>query len=91
MVFIDLRLNLEDYEKWRAGFDSRDSLRRENGSTGVNQIYRDVDNPNTVTLILEWEDMEKAKAFLDDPKLKQAMQAAGVIGAPVIRAVQARM
>jgi hypothetical protein len=91
MVYINLRLNLEDYEKWRAGFDANDSFRRAGGSTGINQIYRDVDNPNTVSLILEWESAEKAKTFLDNPALKQTMQKAGVIGAPVIRTVQSRI
>jgi hypothetical protein len=90
MVYIDLRLNLENYEKWRAGFDAKEAFRRAGGSTGVNQIYRDVDNPNTVTLILEWEGEEKAQAFLNDPMLKQIMQSLGVIGAPIIRAVQSR-
>jgi quinol monooxygenase YgiN len=88
MVYINLRLNVEDYGKWRAGFDANDSFRRAGGSTGVYQIYRDVDNPNTVSLILEWKDAGKAQAFLNDPMLKQVMQAAGVIGAPVLRAVQ---
>jgi hypothetical protein len=91
MVYINLRLNLENYEKWHAGFDANDSNRRAGGSTGVTQIYRDVDNPNSVSIILEWEDAAKAQAFLNDPKLKQVMQASGVIGAPVVRAVQSRM
>jgi len=91
MVYINLRMNLEDYGKWRAGFDANDANRRAGGSTGVYQIYRDVDNPNTVSVILEWQDAAKAQAFLNDPMLKQVMQAAGVIGAPVLRAVQSRM
>ena len=91
MVYINMRLNLESYDKWRAGFDANDSFRRASGSTGVNQVYRDVDNPNAVSLTLEWEDAGKAQAFLSDPKLKEVMQAAGVIGAPVIRAIQSRM
>jgi quinol monooxygenase YgiN len=91
MVYINLRMNLEDYEKWRAGFDANDSFRRASGSTGVNQIFRDVDNPNSVSVIIEWEDAVKAQAFLNNPKLKEIMQAAGVVGAPVLRAVQTRM
>jgi hypothetical protein len=91
MVYINLRLNLESYEKWRTGFDANDSFRRSSGSTGVNQVYRDVDNPNAVSLTLEWENAEKAQAFLNDPKLRQVMQEAGVIGAPVVRAVQSRI
>jgi quinol monooxygenase YgiN len=91
MVYINMRLNLESYDKWRAGFDANDAFRRTSGSTGVNQVFRDVDNPNAISLILEWEDAEKAQAFLNNPKLKDAMQAGGVVGAPVIRAIQMRM
>jgi len=91
MVYINLRLNLEEYELWRTAFNANEAFRRERGSTGVYQIYRDVDNPNLVSIILEWEDAEKALAFLNDPMLKQIMRAAGVIGTPVVRAVQSRM
>lgn len=91
MVYINLRLNLEDYDNWHAGFETNEPNRRAGGSTGVYQIYRDIDHPNSVSLILEWEDAAKAQAFLNDPMLKQIMQASGVVGAPVVREVQTRM
>jgi quinol monooxygenase YgiN len=87
MVYIHIRLNVEDYDKWRAGFDSRDDFRRERGHTGNFQIFRDLQNPNTVTEILEWENVEKAQAFLNDPMLQRAMQSLGVIGAPLVRTI----
>jgi hypothetical protein len=91
MVYINLRLNVQDYDQWRAGFDGKEDFRRERGHTGDKHIFRDVDNSNTVTLIMEWENAEKANAFLNDPMLKEVMQSLGVIGAPVIRAVLERM
>lgn len=90
MVYINLRLNVQDYNIWRAGFDSKESFRRERGHTGNFQIFRDLDHPNTVTEILEWENAEKAQAFLNDPMLKQAMQSLGVIGEPLIRTILER-
>lgn len=88
MVYINLHLNLENYEVWRTGFDSKEDFRRANGHTGNKHIFRDIDNPNTVTLVMEWENAEKAHTFLNDPMLKQVMQSIGVIGAPVVRVVQ---
>jgi hypothetical protein len=46
MVYIHLRLNVADYGRWRAGFDANESNRRSAGSTGVNQLYQDIENPN---------------------------------------------
>ena len=91
MVYVTLRINVEDYDKWRSGFDGREDFRRGHGHTGNKHIFRDVQNPNAITLIMEWENGEKAQAFLDDPMLKQVMQTIGVVGVPVVRAVQERV
>ena len=91
MVYINLRLNVQDYDQWRTGFDGKEDFRRQHGHTGNKHIFRDLDQPNTVTVIMEWENMEKAQAFLNDPMLKQVMQSLGVIGAPLIRTVLERM
>ena len=87
MVYINLRVNVADYNKWRTGFDANESSRRSAGSTGVNQFYRDVDIPNNVTLVLEWDEADKAKAFLNDPRTKASMDEAGVTGRPMVVAV----
>ena len=91
MVYINLRLNVADYEKWRLGFDDNESSRRSAGSTGLNQFYRDVENPNNVTLVLEWEEASKAQAFLNDPHTKASMDEAGVTGRPMVVAVQTKV
>jgi len=48
MVYIHLRVNVADYDTWRAGFDANESNRKSAGSTDVNQFYHDVDNPNNI-------------------------------------------
>ncbi len=88
MVYINLRVNVADYDKWRAGFDANESSRKAAGSTGLNQFYRDVDNPNNVTLVLEWDESDKAQAFLNDPRTKASMDEAGVTSRPMVVAVQ---
>jgi quinol monooxygenase YgiN len=90
MVYIIRRVNVADYDPWRADFDANESNRKSAGSTGVNQFYRDVENPNNVTLILEWDEADKAQAYLNDPNTKASMDAAGVTGRPMVVAVQTK-
>lgn len=91
MIYLNVRQNVTDYDQWRAAFDAHSSSRRAAGATGKRQIYRDVEDPNIVTLILEWDDAERAARFLEDPEMNEAMQKAGVVGAPVISTIQARI
>jgi len=87
MVYISMRYTVADYQTWRGVFDSNDGLRRAAGCTGVVQVYRDVSDPNTITVMMEWGNADTARKFLDDPALGERMKAAGVVGAPVFRAV----
>jgi hypothetical protein len=91
MVYLTVRHTAADYETWRSFFDKDEARRRAAGATGANQIFHDVDDPNTVTVILEWDNLEKARKFMDDPALREAMQKAGVIGMPAVRAIQSRV
>ena len=91
MVYLNVRHTVADYEKWRPIFDADEARRRTAGSKGVNQVYRDVSDPNTVTLVMEWDSAENALKFLDDPALGEVMQKAGVIGMPAVRAVLSRV
>ena len=90
MVHLHVRHTVADYEKWRTIFDEDEARRRAAGSTGVNQVYRDVDDPNTITVFLEWDNAENARKFMDDPALREVQQKAGVIGMPAVRAIMSR-
>ena len=48
MVYINVRHTCADYVTWRSVFDGDEARRRAAGATGVNQIYRDADDPNTI-------------------------------------------
>lgn len=87
MVYVNVRHTVADYEKWRPLFDEDDARRRAAGALGVPQVYRDMDNPNTITLIIEWDTAENANKFVHDPALGAVMQKAGVIGMPAVVAI----
>jgi len=90
MVYLNVRHTVADYEKWRPLFDEDEARRRAAGATGVNQVYRDVDDANTVTVVIEWDNAENARKFMDDPALREKMQKAGVVGMPAVRAILSR-
>ena len=51
MAKIATQITIGEYAKWRAGFDKAAPFREKAGVKNV-QIYRDVDNPNSVLALL---------------------------------------
>lgn len=74
---------VEDYDHWRAVFDDKASLRQENGELSA-QIFRNADDPNNVVLLFAWDNLDNARRYAQDPRLRAAMQDAGVIGPPTV-------
>lgn len=85
MVYINVRHTCTDYATWRPIFDGDEARRSAAGATGVKHVFRDVDDPNTVTVIIEWDNEANARKFMNDPALKEKMQESGVIGMPAVR------
>jgi quinol monooxygenase YgiN len=82
MAKIATQITIGDYAKWRAGFDKATPFRQKAGMKNV-QVYRDVDNPNAALVWSEVDDIAKARAVLESPELRIAMQQAGVVGAKI--------
>jgi quinol monooxygenase YgiN len=87
MIYLNVRHTVADYEKWRPFFDADESRRRAAGATGVNQVFRDANDPNVVTLVMQWDNVANAQKFANDPMLGEVMQKAGVIGMPAVAAI----
>jgi hypothetical protein len=85
MIYLSIRHTVADYAKWRLVFDANESLRRANGATGVQEIYRDQANPNDITTVHEWDNAENAQKFAHNPVLAELMKTAGVISVPDVR------
>jgi heme-degrading monooxygenase HmoA len=84
-VYIHIRHRVEDYARWREGYDNHAAARQAGGGTEEAYVMRNVDDPNEITVILGWNDLDKAKAFTESASLKEAMQKAGVTTAPEVR------
>jgi len=87
MVYLNVRHTVTDYEKWRSFFDADDARRRSAGATGTAQVFRDAEDANVITTIMEWNNAENATKFMNDPALREVMQKAGVVGMPAVRAI----
>ncbi len=84
MVYLEVKHTVADYAKWREVFDNHEAARRSFGATGVMHVYRGVENPNALTVITEWSSVEDAQRFSQEPTLREAMAAGGVISAPEV-------
>ena len=85
MLYIQIRHTIGDYAKWKEGFDTHAAARQAAGATSEAYVMRNVDNPNEITVILGWSDLEKARAFTQSISLQEAMHKAGVTGPPDVR------
>jgi hypothetical protein len=77
------RLSVNDYANFRSIFDAHEDMRQAAGVTGKT-IYRSVDDPNEITIRLDFSTSEAAKTFASSEGLKGAIQKAEVKGPPTI-------
>ena len=78
-----IRHTVQDYSTWKAAFDEHGITRHANGSQG-GRLFRDVTDPNEILVLLEWDDLERARLFADSDDLREAMARAGVTDRPDI-------
>ena len=83
MPYMLVRHKVEDYERWKPGFEEHGETRRESGSKGV-RLFRNADDPNETVILLEWEDLADARRFAQSEDLRETMQRVGVADQPDI-------
>ena len=83
MPYMLVRLQVSDYAKWRSVFDEHEPTRKAAGSKG-SHVLHDADNPNELSILLEWDSHERARQFAESEDLKNIMEAAGVVSRPDI-------
>jgi hypothetical protein len=75
---------VEDYAKWRVGYDAHEASRRTAGITN-GRVFRRAEDPNDVVVVQDVADVAKARTWVASEDLKTAMQKSGVIGSPSVR------
>ena len=76
-------LFLEDYKRWKPLFAQHDAMHKESDCEGAH-LFHSVEKPNEMHILFEWNDLNKAKQFIQSDDLRAAMQKAGVVGKPEI-------
>jgi hypothetical protein len=76
-MYLVMWSHVRDYDDWKPVFDSGEPVRAGHGCTG-HEIFRDVDDPNQLTIFLEFPSRERGEGFLADPRLKEKMAESGV-------------
>lgn len=76
-----VRYKVSDFAKWRAMYDTRDSMRTANGLHNY-VLGRGVEDSSAILVAVKADDMAKAKAFTKEASLKSALQKGHVVGTP---------
>ncbi len=76
-----VRYKVSDYQKWRAGYDTRDSMRTANGLHNF-VLGRGVEDTSMILVAVKADDMAKARAFVKETSLKNALEKGYVVGTP---------
>lgn len=83
MIYMMIIKSVKDFDNWKSIFDEHEDMRKEMGSKG-SSILRNINVPDQLVVIIEWEDMESAKKFIETEDLILAMEKAGVMGLPAV-------
>ena len=77
MNYVLIIHEVEDYVKWKAGFDHASDLRRAAGETDF-QVLRFEDEPNRVVHYSKWSSLSQARAFFESAEVKEIRTSLGV-------------
>ncbi len=83
MAHLSVRHKVSDYAAWKRVFDEFAPQRRAGGEIDY-QIYHVDDDHNNIIVLLEWDSIANAKAFIASDALHEAMANSGVEGEPVV-------
>lgn len=83
MAFMIVKLQVADYEAWKKAFDEVEEVRREYGWK-KHELFRDAANPNTAVVIGHMGNLERARQYLADERVRAAVARSGIQGPPEV-------
>lgn len=81
MIVAAIRHPVEDYDAWKAVYDTMPPTSR--GALFA-RVNRSVDDPNVIAVVAGFNSLDAAQAFLGSDELRAKMGEAGVAGEPRI-------
>ncbi len=76
-----IRHKVVDYATWKPDFDERNVDRHAHGCQG-SRLFRNSADPNETLILLEWDDLDRARLFAQSDDLREAMTRSGVADEP---------
>lgn len=77
VTHLHVAFKVNDYDQWKKGYDASIEQRKAAGEISF-KVFRNVDDPNTVTVLSVQESADQIQAFIDSPEIKARMEAAGI-------------
>lgn len=84
MVHVLVRHKVADFNRWKQAFDTHVVERKRAGEIAFH-IFHNMQDPQDIFLLLDWESAEQAKKFMSSNELRERMLQAGVQGTPDIQ------
>lgn len=78
-----IRYMVDDYAFWKARFDDDAIARRAHGSQG-GWFCRRAGMPNELFILLEWDNLDRARLYAASDDFRDALTAAGITDDPDI-------
>lgn len=83
MVRLFVRHPVSDFAAWKQAYDR---FNDERATMGVvdHEVFQALEDPNDVTIWHDFETLESATRFMESPRVREVMEAAGVAGEPQV-------
>jgi hypothetical protein len=72
MIQVLVHHEVADYNRWRAVFDAALDFRHQGGEQSC-RIFRKTGDPHDLTLLFDWDTLERAQRYMTSPELRSKM------------------
>jgi quinol monooxygenase YgiN len=77
VTHMHVEFKVGNYRQWKKEYDASIEQRKAAGEISF-QVFRNMADPNTVTVVSTQKNAKQIQAFMDSPDLKARMKAAGI-------------
>lgn len=81
---IELKINVDDFSKWKANFEQNVGLRKDYGSRGAT-AFTDPNKPNEITIFIKGMNKANMTKARETNAYQDAMKNSGAVGEPQVR------
>lgn len=76
-----VRYEIADFDRWKAAFEERASIRRQHGCR-EETVFNRAGSEDRVVVLASWNDAENPRSYYESTAFRRAMQDAGVGSKP---------